>query len=95
MAPGAFALTERLTAMAVNSILGTWTSPLSSTPHLSNMALVKETIVARMTDEEAEALDKYYTENTIMPAKGKPGLFAERKAQMFAVDALSAQYFRV
>jgi hypothetical protein len=53
----------------------------------------KETIMARMTDEEAEALDKYYTENTIMPAKGKPGLFAERKTQMFAVDVLSAQYF--
>jgi len=53
----------------------------------------KETVMARMTDEEAEALDKYYTENTIMPAKGKPGLFAERKTQMFAVDALSAQYF--
>jgi len=49
--------------------------------------------MARMTDEEAEALDKYYTENTIMPVKGKPGLFAEQKAQMFAVDALSAQYF--
>jgi hypothetical protein len=53
----------------------------------------KETIMARMTDEEAEALDKYYTDNTIMPVKGKPGLFAERKTQMFAVDALSAQYF--
>jgi hypothetical protein len=51
--------------------------------------------MARMTDEEAEALDKYYTDNTIMPAKGKPGLFAERKSQMFAVDALSAQYFMV
>jgi len=49
--------------------------------------------MARMTDEEAEALDKHYTENTIMPVRGKPGLFAERKAQMFAVDALSAQYF--
>ena len=49
--------------------------------------------MARMTDEEAEALDKYYTENTIMPVRGKPGLFAERKTQMFAVDALSAQYF--
>jgi hypothetical protein len=29
-----------------------------------------------MTDEEADALDTYYTENTIMPVKGKPGLFA-------------------
>jgi hypothetical protein len=53
----------------------------------------KGTIIARMTDEETEALDKYYTENTIMPVKGKPGFFAERKAQIFAVDALSAQYF--
>ena len=49
--------------------------------------------MARMTDEEAEALDKHYTENTIMPVKGKPGLFAERKTHMFAVDALSARYF--
>jgi hypothetical protein len=49
--------------------------------------------MAKMTDEEAEALDKYYTEHTIMPVRGKPGLFAERKARMFAVDALSAQYF--
>jgi len=49
--------------------------------------------MARMTEEEAEALDKHYTDNTIMPVKGKPGLFAERKTQMFAVDALSAQYF--
>jgi hypothetical protein len=49
--------------------------------------------MARMTDEEAEALDIYYTENTIMPVRGKPGIFAERKAHMFAVDALSAQYF--
>jgi hypothetical protein len=49
--------------------------------------------MAKMTNEEAEALDKYYTENTIMPVRGKPGLFAERKARMFAVDALSAQYF--
>jgi hypothetical protein len=48
--------------------------------------------MARMTDEEAEALDKYYTENTIMPVKGKPGFFAEWKVQMFVVDALSAQY---
>jgi hypothetical protein len=51
--------------------------------------------MAKMTDEEAEILDKYYTENTIMPVRGKPGLFAERKIRMFAVDALSAQYFTV
>jgi hypothetical protein len=49
--------------------------------------------MARMTDEEADDLDAYYTENTIMPVRGKPGIFAERKVRMFAVDALSAQYF--
>ncbi|GHV82620.1 hypothetical protein AGMMS49991_11780 [Spirochaetia bacterium] len=27
-----------------------------------------------MTDEEADALDKYFTENTIMPKPGKPGV---------------------
>ncbi|MDR1419282.1 MAG: hypothetical protein LBI86_02805 [Treponema sp.] len=54
---------------------------------------IEEAIMAKMTDGEAEALDNYYTENTIMPARGKPGLFAERKIRMFAVDALSAQYF--
>jgi hypothetical protein len=52
-----------------------------------------EAIMAKMTDEEAEALDNYYTEHTIMPVRGKPGLFAGRKTRMFAVDALSAQYF--
>ncbi|GHV51967.1 hypothetical protein AGMMS49579_08460 [Spirochaetia bacterium] len=50
--------------------------------------------MAEMTDEEAEKLDIYYTENTIMPVRGKPGTFAQRKEQMFAVDALSAQYFK-
>jgi hypothetical protein len=49
--------------------------------------------MARMTDEEAEKLDQYYTENTIMPVQGKPGLFAQRKERMLAVDTLSAQYF--
>jgi len=48
--------------------------------------------MTRMTDEEAETLDTYYTENTIMPINEKPGLFAQRKAHMFAVDELSAQY---
>ena len=33
--------------------------------------------MAKMTDEEAEIPDKYYTENTVMPVRGKPGLFAE------------------
>jgi hypothetical protein len=28
-----------------------------------------------------------------MPVRGKPGLLAQRREQMLAVDALSAQYF--
>jgi len=31
-----------------------------------------------MTDEEAEAFDKYYTENTIMPDLSRPGYFARK-----------------
>ena len=50
--------------------------------------------MARLTDEEGEALDKYYTENTIMPIRGKPGLLAQRKAHLLAVDTLTAQYFK-
>jgi hypothetical protein len=48
----------------------------------------------RMTEEEADAMDIYFTENTIMPVHGKPGLLAQRREQMLAVDALSAQYFK-
>jgi hypothetical protein len=29
--------------------------------------------MARMTDDEADTLDEYYTKNTIMPDSGKPG----------------------
>jgi hypothetical protein len=50
--------------------------------------------MARMTEEEAEAADIFFTENDIMPVRGKPGLLAERREQMLAVDALSAQYFK-
>jgi hypothetical protein len=47
-----------------------------------------------MTEEEAKAADIFFTENDIMPVRGKPGLLAERREQMLAVDALSAQYFK-
>jgi hypothetical protein len=50
--------------------------------------------MARMTEEEAQAADIYYTENDIMPVRGKPGFLARRREQMLAVDTLSAQYFR-
>jgi hypothetical protein len=48
--------------------------------------------MARMTDEEAEKLDEYYTENTIMPT-GKPGFFARRaRARMVILDDFTATY---
>jgi hypothetical protein len=47
-----------------------------------------------MTEAEADAMDIYFTENTIMPVHGKPGLLAQRREQMLAVDVLSAQYFK-
>ncbi|GHV24451.1 hypothetical protein AGMMS4952_00050 [Spirochaetia bacterium] len=50
--------------------------------------------MARMTEAEAEAADIFFTENDIMPVRGKPGILAQRKEQMLAVDALSAQYFK-
>ncbi|GHV40759.1 hypothetical protein AGMMS49546_15290 [Spirochaetia bacterium] len=46
--------------------------------------------MARMT----EAAEIFFTENNIMPVRGKPGLLAQRKEQMFVVDVLSAQYFK-
>jgi hypothetical protein len=45
-----------------------------------------------MTEEEADALDEYYTKNTIMPVPGKPGFFASRKAHIVSIDELSASY---
>jgi hypothetical protein len=39
-----------------------------------------------MTEEEAEALDKYFTENTIMPDLGKPGFFARKYGMTVKLD---------
>ncbi|GHT79349.1 hypothetical protein FACS1894130_07810 [Spirochaetia bacterium] len=52
--------------------------------------------MARMTEAEAEAeaADIFFTENDIMPVRGKPGLLAQRKEHLLAVDTLSAQYFK-
>jgi hypothetical protein len=46
-----------------------------------------------MTDEEADALDEYYTKNTVMPDSEEPGFFARRKAaHMVSIDEVSAHY---
>jgi hypothetical protein len=45
-----------------------------------------------LTDKEYDALDEYYTKNTVMPS-GKPGLFARRKwARAVVLDDLSSKY---
>jgi hypothetical protein len=36
--------------------------------------MTEEAIMAKMTDEEAEALDQYYTEHTIMPVRESESL---------------------
>jgi hypothetical protein len=42
--------------------------------------------MAEMTDEEAEVLDKYFTENTIMPVLGKPGFFSRKYGMTVKLD---------
>jgi hypothetical protein len=48
----------------------------------------------RMTDEEADALDEYYTQNTIMPDPDKPGFFARHKEMFVGIDPATATYLR-
>jgi hypothetical protein len=47
-----------------------------------------------MTDEEADALDEYYTQNTVMPDSGKPGFFARHKETFVGIDPITAAYLR-
>jgi hypothetical protein len=46
------------------------------------------------TDEEYDAMDEYYTTHTVMPVKGKGGVFSRREkpVHMVALDDLSADY---
>jgi hypothetical protein len=39
-----------------------------------------------MTDEEYDALDEYFTKNTIMPVLGKPGFFARKYGMTVKLD---------
>jgi len=43
-----------------------------------------------------DALDEYYTDNTVMPLDGRPGVFARQKAReqdrLIVVDELAAMY---
>jgi hypothetical protein len=45
-----------------------------------------------MTDEEADALDEYYTRNPPKVDPGKNGGFAKKSFRMVALDRLSEDY---
>jgi hypothetical protein len=51
--------------------------------------------MAELTDKDYDALDEYYTNNTIMPDMSKPGYFSAHKAHLVEVDDLSADWLRV
>jgi hypothetical protein len=48
--------------------------------------------MARMTDEEADALDEYYTKNPPTPGPNGTGFFTQRRkaAHSITIDDLSA-----
>ena len=50
--------------------------------------------MARMTDEEADALDEYYTKNPPTPGPNGTGFFTQRRkeARSITIDALSADW---
>ncbi|MCL2245062.1 MAG: hypothetical protein FWC03_11460 [Treponema sp.] len=45
-----------------------------------------------MTDEEADALDEYYTKNPPRVDPSKNGGFAKKSFKLIAIDDLSADY---
>jgi hypothetical protein len=50
--------------------------------------------MARMTDEEADALDEYYTKNPPIPGPNGTGFFTQRRkaAHSLTIDDLSADW---
>jgi hypothetical protein len=50
--------------------------------------------MARMTDEEADALDEYYTKNPPTPGPNGTGFFTQRRktARSITIDDLSADW---
>jgi hypothetical protein len=51
-----------------------------------------EESVKEMTDEEADALDEYYTKNPPRVDPSKNGGFAKKSFRMVALDRLSEDY---
>jgi hypothetical protein len=50
--------------------------------------------MARMTEEEADALDELWTKTTPAIDTGKPGYFSQNMAHLVEVDELSSAYIR-
>jgi len=50
--------------------------------------------MARMTDEEADALDEYYTKNPPVPGPNGTGFFTQKRkaARSITIDDLSADW---
>jgi len=46
----------------------------------------------KMTDEEAEYWDEYFTKNTIMPDTGKPGFFARKYGMTVRLDPETTKF---
>jgi len=46
----------------------------------------------KMTDEEADYWDEYFTKNTIMPDTSKPGFFARKYGMTVKVDPETTRY---
>ena len=46
----------------------------------------------KMTDEEADYWDEYYTKNTIMPDTSKPGFFAKKYGMTVKLDPETTKF---
>ena len=48
-----------------------------------------------MTEEEAEALDDFFTKNTVMPGTGKPGVLTRMGLLSGELDPDITEYLRI
>ena len=46
----------------------------------------------KVTDEEADYLDEYFTNNTVMPVTGKPGFFALKYGMTVKLDPETTRF---
>jgi len=49
----------------------------------------------KMTDEEAEYWDEYFTNNTVMPDMSKPGFFARKYGMTVKLAPETTRYFAI